>query len=168
MKRIAILVLLSAGISAGFASAQPAVIVGGRAGYGMAGCGLGSIIFGNSPGIIQIFAATTNGTFASQTFGITTGTSNCTNSAGGMASTKSFIQTNRQALAKDISRGGGETIKNLATLSGCTDAGAVGTSLQKNFSTIFPAADVSDVQVSDSVVDVLVSDKSLACSKLAS
>jgi len=63
-----------------------------------------------------------------------------------MASTKSFIQTNRQALAKDISRGGGETIKNLATLSGCTDAGAVGTSLQKNFSTIFPAADVVSAQ----------------------
>src|SRR3954469_2639303 len=46
--------------------------------YGMAGCGLGSLIFGpvNSPGA-QILAATTNSTFGSQTFGITSGTSNC-------------------------------------------------------------------------------------------
>ena len=44
--------------------------------YGTAGCGLGSLVFGNQKGIVQIFAATTNGLFGSQTFGITTGTSN--------------------------------------------------------------------------------------------
>lgn len=165
MKRIGMAAVLGLCFLGGVAtvSAQPA---GGRA-YGTAGCGLGSIVFGSKPGILQIFAATTNGTFASQTFGITTGTSNCSDSGGGVASAKSFIETNRQALAKDISRGNGETIKNLTTLSGCADSGAVGASLQKNFSTIFPAADVADTQVSDSVVNVLRGDKSLACVKLA-
>ncbi|HUJ60955.1 MAG TPA: DUF3015 family protein [Kofleriaceae bacterium] len=134
--------------------------------YGTAGCGLGSIVLGNKPGIMQIFAATTNGTFASQTFGITSGTSNCSDTGGGPSSAKAFIETNRDALAKDISRGRGETINNLATLSGCADANAVGATLQKNFKTIFPTADVTNTDVSGSVVNVLRSDKSLSCSKL--
>ena len=36
--------------------------------YGLAGCGLGSMAFGDSPGAVQIFAATTNGLFGTQTF----------------------------------------------------------------------------------------------------
>ena len=48
--------------------------------YGSAGCGLGSLVFKQNDGT-QILAATTNGTFGSQTFGITFGTSNC-NSKG--------------------------------------------------------------------------------------
>jgi hypothetical protein len=134
--------------------------------YGMAGCGLGSIVFGNKPGFIQILAATTNGTFASQTFGITSGTSNCSDTGGGAPSAAAFIQTNREALAKDISRGNGETIKNLATLSGCGDSAAVGASLQKNFNVIFPTADVSNVQVSTNVITVLKADTALSCSRL--
>ena len=50
-----------------------------QGGYGMAGCGLGSLLFGNdNTTLMQILAATTNGLFGSQTFGITSGTSNCT------------------------------------------------------------------------------------------
>ena len=43
--------------------------------YGMAGCGLGSMLFGD--GGLQTSAATTNGIVANQSFGITSGTSNC-------------------------------------------------------------------------------------------
>ena len=135
-------------------------------GYGAAGCGLGSIVFGNKGGIMQVLAATTNGFLGSQTFGITSGTSNCANTGGGAPSAQAFIETNREALAKDISRGSGETIVNLTTLSGCSDAGAVGASLQKNFKSIFPTADVSNTQVSGSVIDVLRADKTLGCAKL--
>ena len=46
-------------------------------GYGPAGCGLGSMIFEPDSGFTQVFAATTNGTSGNQTFGITSGTSNC-------------------------------------------------------------------------------------------
>jgi hypothetical protein len=144
---------------AGVASAQS-----GR--YGMAGCGLGSILLGDKPGIMQIFAATTNGLFGTQTFGITTGTSNCVDSGGGIASAKAFIQSNREALAKDISRGGGETVDNLATLSGCANTGQVGGALQRNFGVIFPSAAVSDVQVSDAMVGVLRGEPSLSCDRL--
>ena len=47
------------------------------AGYGEAGCGLGSLLFGTQSGPIQIFAATTNNSSYNQAFGITSGTSNC-------------------------------------------------------------------------------------------
>jgi hypothetical protein len=134
--------------------------------YGMAGCGLGSMAFGNQPGAIQIVAATLNGLLGNQTFAITTGTSNCTDTAGGVASTRAFIETNREALAKDISRGQGETVKNLATLAGCSDATAVGATLQKSFSAIFPAKTVKTDDVSDAIVSTLRSQKSLGCAKL--
>src|SRR5438105_1011921 len=134
--------------------------------YGTAGCGLGSMVFGNQKGIVQIFAATTNGTFGSQTFGITTGTSNCVDTSGGLASIKSFTETNREALAKDISRGQGETVKNLAVLAGCSDASAVGAVLQKNFSAIFPDAAAPSEQVSGAIISTLRSEKSLGCGKL--
>ena len=107
------------------------------AGYGDAGCGLGSIVFGSEQGPVQVLAATTNGTFGSQTFGITSGTSNCADSGGGSASAKAFIEANRESLSKDIARGQGETIANLSVLAGCADEAAVGATLQQNFSTIF-------------------------------
>lgn len=134
--------------------------------YGTAGCGLGSIVFGDEGGIIQILAATTNGTSANQTFAITSGTSNCGGGVVGEASAKAFIETNREALTKDIARGQGETITSLSTLAGCTDDAAVGASLQKNFDQIFPQASMSDTAVSQSVVDALRADGTLACGQL--
>lgn len=132
--------------------------------YGTAGCGLGSIVFGAKPGIVQIFAATTNGTFANQTFGITSGTSNCQSTAAGRASAAAFIETNREAIAKDISRGGGETITNLSAVAGCKNPQAVGTTLQKEFKTIFPNEQVSDKRVSQSILNTLKDNRSLQCS----
>lgn len=134
--------------------------------YGTAGCGLGSIVFGAKPGIVQIFAATTNGTSANQTFGITSGTSNCVDAEGGANSAKAFVETNREALAKDIARGSGETISSLSSLAGCGNERAVGAKLQKNFKKIFPSARVSNGAVGDSVVTTLKSDATLACGNL--
>jgi hypothetical protein len=134
--------------------------------YGTAGCGLGSILFGAKPGIVQIFAATTNGTSANQTFGITSGTSNCVDANGGTASARAFVETNREALAKDIARGSGETLASLSSLAGCGDSKAVGTKLQKNFKKIFPNARATNVAVSESVISTLKSDATLACGNL--
>ncbi len=135
-------------------------------GYGTAGCGLGSIVFGNKSGIVQIFAATTNGTFASQTFGITSGTSNCQDAAPTKAGAKVYIETNREALAKEIARGKGESIRNLATIAGCSDSKAVGTTLKKNFKKIFPSQTASDTEVSDAILTTLSSGE-LSCSNVS-
>jgi hypothetical protein len=129
--------------------------------YGTAGCGLGSLAFGDQPGGIQIIAATLNGT-GIQTFGITTGTSNC--QPGAFASgTKSFVEANREAVAKDISRGQGEAIGALTQINACLDSTAVGAALQRNFATIFPTEDASSDAVTDAILRTLHEDASLGC-----
>ena len=145
---------------------QDATTSPGGAAYGSAGCGLGSLLFEPSTGFTQVLAATTNGTSGNQTFGITSGTSNCDSGPGSSASAKAFVQTNRSAMAKDIARGKGETISNLSARAGCRDSVAVGSKLQREFKTIFPSAGVTDAQVSDKVVSVLKSEQSLSCSNL--
>ncbi len=146
------------------AAAAPAPA--GNAKYGNAGCGLGSLLFSPSDGFTQVFAATTNGTSGSQTFGISSGTSNCDGAGYQPGSTAAFIQTNRAALAKDIARGKGPTVTGLAELAGCNNAQAVGHALQKNFKNIFSGPQVDDKQVSSNVIGVLKSDSALACGHL--
>jgi hypothetical protein len=139
------------------------------------------LIFEPNSGFTQIFAATTNGTFGNQTFGITSGTSNCAGGSGGSASAKVFVETNRVALAKDIARGQGETIDSLSRLAGCRASSAVGSSLQRRFDQIFTdssgsntaASDtaisdtaISDTELSANVIEALRSDAALACSAL--
>jgi hypothetical protein len=144
---------------AGMKGAEPA----GGAKYGPAGCGLGSMIFDPDSGFTQVLAATTNGSSANQTFGITSGTSNCDTGPGSSDSAKVFVESNRAALAKDIARGKGETLASLSDLAGCQNDKLVGKKLQKNFKKIFPNAKVTDQQVSEKVVAVLKSDASLSC-----
>jgi hypothetical protein len=130
--------------------------------YGTAGCGLGSLVFGNQPGAVQILAATTNGTFASQTFGITTGTSNC--GAGLIAQgTKNFVEANRETLAKDMSRGQGETIGALTVMAGCADSRQVGAVLQDKYGQIFTSESATSDEVAKALLDTLKADASLGC-----
>jgi len=135
-------------------------------GYGPAGCGLGSIIFEPNSGWTQILAATTNTSFGTQTFGITSGTSNCNASGTGKRAARAFIETNRVALAKDIARGSGETIDGLTRVSGCSSAAQVGVHLQQRFPQLFPDAARSDSDVSDAVIGALRADASLGCREL--
>jgi hypothetical protein len=82
-----------------------------------------------------------------QTFGITSGTSNC----GGINTTaqlENYVEVNRVALATDISRGQGETLNGLTALMGCADQKAASQGLKNNYQSIFqnknaPAADVT-------------------------
>jgi hypothetical protein len=139
----------------------------GKSTYGLAGCGLGSLIFGDQQGAIQILASTTNYFLGTQTFGISSGTSNCVENASGTPGTRAFIEGNRESLAKDAARGSGETITTLSAIAGCKDAKAVGAALQKQFTRLFPAgADAPAVQVSQNVVDELRADRSLACKNI--
>ncbi|MBN9124738.1 MAG: DUF3015 domain-containing protein [Nitrosospira sp.] len=94
------------------------------AGYGPAGCGLGSIVVGSKPGGEQIFAATTNGTFGSQTFGITFGTSNCGDNGLIKLSKERevFAQENYTSLVKEMAQGEGESLNTLASLYQCSTA----------------------------------------------
>jgi Protein of unknown function (DUF3015) len=150
-----------------------AVLFGMQAGLAMAanpdtgpGCGLGKLAwsdFSHQKNIApQVLMATTNGTFGSQTFGITSGTSNC--GSGLMAQgTKNFVEANREALAKDISRGQGESIGALTVINACEDSRKVGTALKASFGRIFPNDQVSNEEVTKAILQTLQSDASLGC-----
>ncbi|MBZ0271435.1 DUF3015 domain-containing protein [bacterium] len=163
MRKILVIAVLSLSLVFAVAFTTPAVA---KDGYAQAGCGLGSLLFGSDPGKFkQVIAATTNATFGTQTFGITTGTSNCQSPTPGRAAARSFIESNREALAKDISRGAGETIASLSTIAGCGSSATVGATLQGDFTEIFPNESVSDAAVADAIIERL-SGETLSCNNL--
>jgi hypothetical protein len=88
------------------------------------GCGLGKLAWQNYPHQkvigIQTMEATTNGLMGNQTFGITSGTSGCTNDGKFWAEHKvnAFAALNFENLAQDMAQGHGEHIASLATLMG--------------------------------------------------
>lgn len=130
--------------------------------YGSAGCGLGSMLFGGKTGMMQVLAATTNGTSYSQTFGISSGTSNCKAEKGRHAGNiQVYVEANRVALAKDVARGRGETVTGLAQLLGCRDTGTLGQVLQRNYSEIFQSQDVDSATVAKKVLNTVDRDQRL-------
>jgi hypothetical protein len=133
----------------------------GQGRYGAAGCGLGSMAFGDQQGGIQILAATTNGILGNQTFGITFGTSNCGPSLFAQG-TRNFVEANREVLAKDIARGEGEAIGALTVINACADSRLVGAALQARFGAIFPSEEATNEHVTRVILETLAA-KELRC-----
>jgi hypothetical protein len=131
--------------------------------YGTAGCGLGSMAFGDQKGGIQILAATINGILGNQTFGITFGTSNCGQSMFARG-TRDFVEANREALAKDVARGEGEAIGALTVINRCESSRAVGAALQARFGLIFPSEKATDEEVTAGILEALA-DPALGCGR---
>lgn len=120
--------------------------------YGMAGCGLGSILFGKDDSkLMQILAATTNGVFGSQTFGVTSGTSNCV--SGGVVKAEreqaAFAEVNFQDLKRNMATGGGEFLSSFSTLLGCEDAAkpALFKMSQEKYESILPTDKTTPIQL---------------------
>lgn len=135
--------------------------------YGMAGCGLGSLIFGpiNSPGA-QILASTTNSTFATQTFGITSGTSNCV--SGGIVAMdrrqQAFAEVNFGDLKRDMAAGGGEFLTAFGNLLGCDGAAQpkLARVMQADYETLLPSVSTTPDQLVDAVHVRINADPELA------
>ena len=126
------------------------------------GCGLGSMAWEGNDGLIsQVSAATTNGTFGNQTFGITSGTSNCTQYDTWTSNEKVnvFVTDNMDNLAKDIAKGKGEHLDTLASLMNIPqkDRVAFGSKLQKNFSRIYTSESVTATEVIRNIEAVISS-----------
>jgi hypothetical protein len=136
-------------------------------GYGVSGCGLGSIVFGPKPGMIQVIAATLNGTAGSQTFGISSGTSNCDIPTMGHEAAM-FIETNKEAFRKEAARGQGETINGLAVILNCQDAASFGAKLQQNYPSVMKEG-TSTYEQTRRILDMIKSDSHLTqtCAKLS-
>lgn len=129
-------------------------------------CGWGSKLFHGESGVIQqSFGATTNATFGNQTFGITSGTSGCTQD-GAITSnwkTSMFIDGNKERLARDMSVGGGEALDSLAHLLGieARDRAAFSQITKANVARIFPGENVSTEEVVIALREVLAADPRL-------
>ena len=138
--------------------------------YGIAGCGLGSVVMGKRGG--QVSAATTNGTSFNQMIGITAGTLNCIDSASSKVANRMdhFILVNRTQVQGDIARGNGETILALSTYMGCESASnEIASQLKNNYSTIFTTEAAAN-EITDSIITVVLATPALAqqCNSLAS
>ena len=113
--------------------------------YGMAGCGVGSLVFKDQPGNAQIGAATLNNLVSPQTSAITSGTSGCYEDNGSHQAQVNYIQTNKVSLKADIARGNGETLDGLMTMLGCKEINAVKMDIKKNYKNIFESEDTKDI-----------------------
>ena len=136
--------------------------------YGMAGCGLGSIVMGPKGG--QISAATTNATFYSQIFGITSGTSNCipAKKQAAMIEQQKFMMANLSTLERETAQGDGETVRALSQTFGCNAVAypEFSKALQASHERIF--AQPGAVAVWEQTVDEISANPALAqqCDKL--
>lgn len=124
------------------------------------GCGLGTIIFEGKNGLLsQICAATFNGSFGNQTFGITSGTLECSPAPSFVAFERlnKFVGENMDNLAMDISQGNGEYLSTLAVLLDVPveERARFYALLQSNFSSIYPSTDVTHVDVLNNLEAVL-------------
>lgn len=89
-----------------------------QAQIGPAGCGLGNVLMKDQS---QVIASTTNGSSGNQTFGITSGTSNCVDGSR-MAQLETFVEANKVALNKEAARGEGSTLAGLNSVLGCSNS----------------------------------------------
>lgn len=127
------------------------------AGYGAAGCGPGSVVANpkNETGH-QAYAAMINMSAGSNLYvisiptvqqsAITSGTSNCGNSAKikNYAAQDAFAQSTYQELAKEMAAGDGETVRTLAALMGCPKEQEAGFArfVKNSYPSIFPSDQV--------------------------
>ncbi|MEY4064846.1 MAG: hypothetical protein RIR26_1054 [Pseudomonadota bacterium] len=93
--------------------------------YGMAGCGLGSMVLKNNVRSEQWVASIINDLFLPQSSMITTGTSNCVDvdEDQSQAEQEIFIDSNFHTVRSDASRGDGESLRAFAELMGCHKEG---------------------------------------------
>src|SRR5882672_12037062 len=93
-----------------------------RGNHPMAGCGLGYLLLSNKDNdkVTQVLGATTNGTFGTQTFGISSGTSGCTQDGAVKVAraTEVFVEVNLDSIRQDMAKGEGEYVNTLASLLG--------------------------------------------------
>ena len=125
------------------------------------GCGLGTLLFENKADnsiILQALQATTNGTSGNQTFGISSGTSECQQPSKIVQNEKlnQFVRANMDNLAKDIAMGKGETLDTFVEMMGVppTESEAYKAKLQVSFNKIFTSDKIVMAEVIDNVATV--------------
>lgn len=139
-------------------SAVMACLSAGAYAMDSTGCGFGTVLLKGQEGMFpQILAVTTNGTSASQTFGITSGTMGCDPNGritGGTGKILAFLENNVDAFAFDVAKGNGETIDAVAQIAKM-DSKEAGKVLKENFNELFADENVDVVTLSQQVAKLL-------------
>ena len=133
------------------------------------GCGLGSQLFAGQSGMVMnVLAATTNGTAANQTFGITSGTSGCdaNDTVYNQKMQEEFVSTNYEILSEEMAQGHGQYVSALAELMGCDAAARADFArmTQARYESLFSAADQAPASLLGSVKAEISRDAVLASS----
>ena len=138
--------ILAIVVALGFAA--PA-LVSAAGNHPMAGCGLGYVLFGHNDNsqVMQILAATTNGTSGNQTFGMTTGTSGCTED-GAVKFVKEvevFAEVNLDTLRREMAMGQGEFVETFAYMISGSEAhvSSLTSLFQNEYKTLFPSSETT-------------------------
>jgi hypothetical protein len=131
------------------------------------GCGLGVLVFEGHSGLApQVLAVTTNGTFGSQTFGITSGTSGCAEDGVVQepVQVSMFLDNNLDKVAHDMAVGQGETLDSLASLIGldASQKGSFFALVKNNFPEIISSEHATTKDVVEALNRVMAKDKELA------
>lgn len=134
------------------------------------GCGLGKLAWQNYPHAktkgAQILMATTNGSFGTQTFGISTGTMGCTDDGRWWAEQKAtmFAELNTDALAQEMAQGRGEHLASMATLLGVPQQQheAFFAMAQGRYATMVSSGDLSPASMVKTLNEGIAADPSLA------
>lgn len=147
-----------------------AVLFGMQGGLAMAanpdtgpGCGLGKLAwadYSHQKNIApQVLMATTNGTFGSGTFGISSGTSGCTNDGKVMAEHKTslFAELNFENLSQEMAQGQGEHLASLATLMNvpADQQAAFFAMTQERYTSLVKAGEASPVAMVKAINDAI-------------
>lgn len=119
----------------------------------MAGCGLGSMVVEKNEKWSQVAAAFLNGT-GFQTFGISFGTSGCTEDGVASAAREkdAFVEANLADLRRDVAAGEGEYLTGLASFYGCQSSDSFGAALQRHQDAILGASADEASRVIDQAV----------------
>ena len=133
------------------------------------GCGLGKQVWSgasNQKNILpQVFMATTNVT-GFQTFGISSGTSGCSNDGLWWASNKAamFAELNADALTQEMAQGGGEHLASLAVLLGVPPAQhrPFFAMTQERYTALTTAGELSSIAMIQALNDAISADPVLA------
>lgn len=132
------------------------------AGYGAAGCGLGSLVFeGKNEWYEQTMAATTNATFANQTFGITFGTLNCDANKLNASSEKAqvYIAGNKNAVLNELALGQGDSVSVLSHIFNCSNTASFADLMKSNYDKVISNKDLSSEKIVENINQILGSSK---------
>lgn len=126
-----------------------------------AGCGIGSEVWAGQHGKLpKLLAATTNGIFLNQLFGITFGTLGCKGTGTVTAQVVNFTNENAEHLARDMAVGEGERLNVLAELLQiqAADKAHFFKVSQTNFAQIYAAENTTSMDILLALHEVMLED----------